>query len=118
MALSPGLSSLAHSFPAFVAPLGLIFAGKRLLENGGAVVPSWVYIVACVLWHPLVLAARVLYWDYREWSRARPLGARRIPRIHGKLPGRLDRLLDIRGKFGSHTGEPPIKQGTTISMRS
>jgi hypothetical protein len=85
--------------------LGLIFACKRLLDSRGIVAPGWVYIVACALWHPLALTARVLYCDYREWSRARALGARRIPRITGKLPGRLDRLLDAASKFGSHPGE-------------
>jgi hypothetical protein len=109
MALSPGLSSLVQSVPAFAVPLGIIFAGKRLLESRGAVVSGWVYIVACMLWHPLVFTARVLYWDYREWSRARALGARRIPRITGRLPGRLDRLLDAMGRFEGYAGEFPAQ---------
>ncbi|KAK7046126.1 hypothetical protein VNI00_007129 [Paramarasmius palmivorus] len=55
----------------------------------------WFYVVLGIFWWPLYGGARILLQELWERWEAHSLGARRLPRFRGNLPGNVDLLLQL-----------------------
>jgi hypothetical protein len=95
MKLTPGARFLAGIFGALSVPPVTAIVGKRLLEDRGIFFPTWAYVAVGILGWPVYATIRVLLKDINERRAAYVLGARVVPKVHGKLPGNLDVLRQM-----------------------
>ncbi|KAK7046124.1 hypothetical protein VNI00_007127 [Paramarasmius palmivorus] len=95
MKLTPGARFLAGVFGALSVPPIAAIIGKRLLEDRGIFFPAWAYVAVGILGWPAYATIRVLLKDINERRAAYVLGARVVPKVHGKLPGNLDILRQM-----------------------
>ncbi|KAG2354387.1 cytochrome P450 [Suillus spraguei] len=94
--VSPGVAYLARGLLSVVVPAASsVIILVRLASLRGVRVSPW-FISAAVLGAvPLGFAAYVLADERSQRQKANRLGARLVPRMQGKWPGNLDKVVNI-----------------------
>jgi len=94
--VSPGVAYLAREFLSVVVPAAssVIIAVRLASLKGFRVSPCLISAVALGV-APLAFVAYILAGEISQRRKASRLGARLVPRIKGKLPGNLDKMLDM-----------------------
>ena len=97
--VSPGVAYLARKFLSVVAPAASSFIiAVRLASLKGFRVSPWIISVVALGAAPLGFVTYILANEISQRRKASRLGARLVPRIKGKLPGNLDKMLDIMSR--------------------
>jgi hypothetical protein len=94
--VSPGVAYLARSLLSVVVPAASsVIILVRLASLKGVRVSPWLISTVVLGAAPLVFAAHVLVDGKLQQRKANRLGARLIPRLQGKWPGNLDKLVNM-----------------------
>ncbi|KAG1790441.1 cytochrome P450 [Suillus plorans] len=94
--LSPGVAYLARGLLSVVVPAASsVIIVVRLASLKGVRVSPWLISAVVLGAAPLGFAAYVLADGISQKRKAYRLGARLVPRIHGKLPGNLDKVVNM-----------------------
>ncbi|KAG2080443.1 cytochrome P450 [Suillus cothurnatus] len=94
--VSPGISYLARSLLSVVVPVASsVVILVRLASLKGVRVSPWLISTVVLGAAPLVFAAHVLVDGRLQQRKANRLGARLVPRVQGKWPGNLDKLVNM-----------------------
>lgn len=94
--ISPGVAYLARGLLSVVVPAtSSVIILVRLASLRGIRVSPWLVSAAVLGTVPLGFAAYVLADERLQRRKASRLGARLVPRIQGKWPGNLDKVVSI-----------------------
>ncbi|OAX32011.1 cytochrome P450 [Rhizopogon vinicolor AM-OR11-026] len=92
--VSPGIAYLGRALLSVVVPLGSsIIIAVRLASLKGFRVSPWLVSAMVLGTAPLGFAAYILVDERSQRQKASRLSARSIPRVEGKWPGNLDKLM-------------------------
>jgi len=121
--VSPGVAYLARSLLSVVVPAASsVIILVRLASLKGVRVSPWLISTVVLGAAPLVFAAHVLVDGRLQQRKANRLGARLIPRLQGKWPGNLDKLVNMVMRseneyLGRHLEDEMKVLGPTINFR-
>ncbi|KAG2056638.1 cytochrome P450 [Suillus hirtellus] len=94
--LSPGAAYLTRGLLSVVVPAASsVIIVVRLASLKGVRISPWLISAVVLGAAPLGFAAYVLADEISQKRKANRLGARLVPRIHGKLPGNLDKVVKM-----------------------
>lgn len=94
--LSPGVAYLTRGLLSVVVPAASsVIIVVRLASLKGIRISPWLISAVVLGAVPLGFAAYVLADGVSQKRKANRLGARLVPRIHGKLPGNLDKVVKM-----------------------
>ncbi|KAG2355525.1 cytochrome P450 [Suillus spraguei] len=93
---SPGVAYLARGLLSVVVPAASsVIILVRLASLRGVQVSPWIISAVVLGAMPLGFAAYVLADERSQRQKANRLGARLVPRMQGKWPGNLDKVVSI-----------------------
>ncbi|KAG1824289.1 cytochrome P450 [Suillus variegatus] len=121
--LSPGVAYLTRGLLSVVVPAASsVIIVVRLASLKGIRISPWLISAVVLGAVPLGFAAYVLADGVSQKRKANRLGARLVPRIHGKLPGNLDKVVKMvlrnENEYLGRPIEDEIKVlGPTINFR-
>ncbi|KAG2131949.1 cytochrome P450 [Suillus cothurnatus] len=121
--VSPGVAYLARSLLSVIVPAASsVIILVRLASLKGVRVSPWLISTVVLGAAPLVFAAHVLVDGRLQQRKANRLGARLIPRLQGKWPGNLDKLVNMVMRseneyLGRHLEDEMKVLGPTINFR-
>ncbi|KAG0701642.1 cytochrome P450 [Suillus ampliporus] len=121
--VSPGVSYLTRSLLSVVVPAAsTVIIVVRLASLKGFRVSPWLVSAVFLGAAPLGFAAYVLADGKLQQRKANRLGARLIPRVRGKWPGNLDKLVSIvLSSENKYIGQPILDEmkvlGPTFNFR-
>ncbi|KAJ8589112.1 cytochrome P450 [Rhizopogon salebrosus TDB-379] len=93
---SPGVAYLARTLLSVVVPAASsVIIAVRLASLKGFRVPPWLISAVALGAAPLGFLAYVLADERSQQRRAARLGARQVPRVVGKWPGNMDKMVDF-----------------------
>ncbi|KAI3611978.1 cytochrome p450 monooxygenase pc-3 [Moniliophthora roreri] len=118
MKITPGVRFLASAFAGLCVPPIFAIAGKRILEQRVIFLPTWTYAAFAVFGWPAFAAIRIILKEVKQRREAYAMGARLVPRVHGKLPGNLDvlRQMMVNWRKGDGLGEVIEEKGPIFNM--
>ncbi|KAG1763959.1 cytochrome P450 [Suillus occidentalis] len=114
--VSPGIAYLSRGLLSVVVPAAsAVIIVVRLASLKGVRVPPWLMSAVVLGAAPLGFAAYVLADEMSQQRRAKRLGARLIPRVKGKWPGNLDKVVAMVIKSeNEYLGQPIDDEIKTI----
>ncbi|KAG2143717.1 cytochrome P450 [Suillus clintonianus] len=121
--VSPGVAYLTRSLLSVVVPAASsIIIAVRLASLKGVRVSPWIISAVVLGTAPLGFAAYILADGRSQKRKAKRLGARLIPRVQGKWPGNLDKVVNMILKNEDEYIGRPIQDeidvlGPTINLR-
>lgn len=121
--VSPGVAYLSRGLLSVVVPAAsAVIIVVRLASLKGVRVSPWLMSAVVLGAAPLGFAAYVLADEISQQRKAKRLGARLIPRIKGKWPGNLDKVVTMVMKNENEYLGRPIEEeikvlGPTINFR-
>jgi hypothetical protein len=93
---SPGVAYLARTLLSVVVPAASsVIIAVRLASLKGFRVPLWLISAVALGAAPLGFLAYVLADERSQQRRAARLSARQVPRVVGKWPGNMDKMVDF-----------------------
>ncbi|KAG1809092.1 cytochrome P450 [Suillus subaureus] len=94
--VSPGVAYLARGLLSVVVPVASsVIIVARLTSLKGIRVSPWLISAVVLGAAPLGFAAYVLVDERSQQRKANRLGARLVPRVQGKWPGNLDKVVNM-----------------------
>ncbi|KAG1750552.1 cytochrome P450 [Suillus paluster] len=121
--VSPGVAYLARGLLSVIVPAASsVIIVVRLASLKGFRVSPWLMSAVVLGAAPLGFAAYVFADGRSQQRKANRLGARLIPRVQGKLPGNLDKVVNLVVKSENDYLARPILDeinvlGPTINFR-
>lgn len=102
MAVPPGILFLIPVLPRVIAPPFLVYVLLWVCEQTlGYLAPFWLSVIAYVGSWPLALAAIVYSRNFRNWRKARSLGAVMPPVVDYAWPGNPEMVIKTMRADGS-----------------
>ena len=99
--LTPGVQLIS----SVLLNLGLLVASILILHRYAShLLPKWLFIAGFSFALFLFACGKTLYTKYTHRREAKAMGARLVPKDHGRLPGNLDRILEMMKYW--HRGYP------------
>lgn len=99
MELTQGMRYIARCTVLAVLPLvGIFLLLQRLLVFAGISLFFGGSIALFFVTSLAILTGYIVSIEYSQYRRATASGARLIPRIQGRLPGNVDKLLNLIGR--------------------
>ncbi|KAG1903101.1 cytochrome P450 [Suillus fuscotomentosus] len=121
--VSPGVAYLTRGLLSVIFPTAsaVIIVGRLACLQGFPVSP-WLLSVVVLGAAPLGLAAHIFVDVISQRRKATRLGARLVPRIQGRWPGNLDKLVNTIQRFKvEYLGQPVLDEmkelGPTLNYR-
>lgn len=94
--VSPGVAYLSRGLLSVVVPAAsAVIIVVRLASLKGVRVSPWLMSAVVLGAAPLGFAAYILADEISQQRKAKRLGARLIPRVKGKWPGNLDKIVTM-----------------------
>ncbi|KAG2055982.1 cytochrome P450 monooxygenase pc-3 [Suillus hirtellus] len=121
--VSPGVAYLTRGLLSVIFPTAssVIIVGRLACLQGFPVSP-WLLSVVVLGAAPLGLAAYIFVDELSQRRKATRLGARLVPRIQGRWPANLDKLVNTIQRFKvEYLGQPVLDEmkelGPTLNYR-
>ncbi|KAG2342994.1 cytochrome P450 [Suillus weaverae] len=121
--VSPGVAYLTRGLLSVIFPAAsFVIIIKRLASLQGFRVSPWLFSVVALGAVPLGFSAYILADEISQRRKAARLGARLIPRVQGKWPGNLDKMVNIVLRSeNEYLGRPMLDEikelGPTVNFR-
>ncbi|KAG2156910.1 cytochrome P450 [Suillus bovinus] len=121
--VSPGVAYLTRGFLSVIFPTASsIIIIQHLAFLQGFRVSPWPLSLVVLGAAPLGFAAYIFMDEISQRRRATRLGARLVPRVKGKLPGNLDKIVGIFMRLETeYLGQPALDEmkelGPTLNFR-